>query len=58
MKTIELTDSEGTVLAETLESAISDLKTEISHTDRRELHAELKQREAVIDGILKRLNRV
>ena len=57
MKTIELTDSENTILAETLESAISDLKTEISHTDRRELHAELKQREAVIDGILKRLDK-
>jgi hypothetical protein len=55
MKTIELTDTEATILAETLESAISELKTEISHTDRRELHAELKDREAVIAGILKQL---
>ena len=55
MKAIELTDTEATILAETLESAISELKTEISHTDRRELHAELKQREAVVNEILKRL---
>lgn len=55
MKAIELTETEATILAETLKSAISELKTEIHHTDSRELHTELKQREAVIDGLLKRL---
>ena len=58
MKPIELTDTEPLILADTLESVISELKTEIRHTDNRELHAELKQREAVIDDILKHLKTV
>ena len=55
MKVLELTEPEATILAETLESSLSDLRTEIVGTDNRELHANLKQREAMIGEILSRL---
>jgi hypothetical protein len=55
MKHIELTDKESDLLAEILESSISDLKTERGHTDNRELRLELKEREAVVIGLLQRI---
>ena len=55
MKIIELTDTEATILVETLESSLSDLRTEIVGTDNRELHAHLKHRESMLGEILNRL---
>lgn len=55
MKTIELAENEVTVMVDTLTSTLSELKTEIRRTDNREFHHELKQKEAVISGILHRV---
>jgi hypothetical protein len=55
MKHIELTEKEAGLLAEILESSISDLKTERGHTDNRELRLELKEREAVVIDLLQRI---
>ncbi|BDV42769.1 hypothetical protein GURASL_16920 [Geotalea uraniireducens] len=55
MKTIELTETELDVLTDTLISSCDELRTEIGRTDRRELHAELKQRVIVLEQLLQRL---
>ena len=55
MRHIELTDAETDVLAEILESYISDLKTERVHTDKREWRLEFKEREALVTDLLKRI---
>lgn len=55
MKTIELTETELDVLTDTLISSCDELRTEIGRTDRRELHAELKQRVTVLEQLLQRL---
>ena len=58
MSTIELSEKEVTALISALESYLPDLTTERVGTDNREWHAELKEREAILDGILKRLRAV
>lgn len=55
MVRIELTAHESVVLIEILESYLSDLKTERFHTDNRELREELKEKEAFLIDLLKRL---
>jgi hypothetical protein len=55
MVRIELTAAEAALLAEILESSLSDLRNERMHTDKRELRQTLKERETLIDGLLKRL---
>lgn len=55
MKQIELTETESEVLAEILESYISDLKTERVHTDKREWRLEFKEREALVTELLNRI---
>lgn len=57
MKQIELTDNESQVLAEILESYISDLKTERVHTDKREWRLEFKEREALVIDLLNRIKK-
>ena len=58
MAAIELTAKEVTTLISALESYLPDLATERVGTDNREWHAELKEREALLDEILKRLRAV
>lgn len=58
MAAIELSAKEVTTLISALESHLPDLATERVGTDNREWHAELKEREAVLDEILKRLRAV
>jgi len=58
MLAIELSEKELTALITALESYIPDLATERVGTDNRDWHAELKEREAVLGEILKRLNGV
>ena len=53
--TITLSDSEKEVLAETLDSYLSDLGMEITDTDSMDFREKLKTRRTVIQKILKEL---
>jgi len=55
MLALELSEKELATLISALESYIPDLATERVGTDNREWHAELKDREALLGEILKRL---
>ncbi|BCS54645.1 hypothetical protein [Geobacter sp. SVR] len=55
MTRIELTDKERTVLNEVLETSLSELQTEIAHTDSRDYRFGLKERETILIHILSRL---
>jgi hypothetical protein len=50
-----LTPQERDELRLALETCVSDLHTEIVHTDRYEFRQELKARRAVLQGVLQRL---
>ena len=52
---IELTNEEAATLREVLSEWISDLRMEVAGTDRMEFRESLKQREAVLKGIVARL---
>jgi len=55
MTHLELTEQEALTLVNILQSALSDLVTETVATENREMHAYLKEREAFIREVLKRL---
>ena len=55
MAQLELSAMEATVIGDILRSALSELHTEINHTDSRELRMELKERETVVKGVLERV---
>jgi hypothetical protein len=55
MSTIELNAKETAALVSALESYLPDLTTERVGTDNREWHAELKEQEEILGGILNRL---
>ena len=58
MVSIELSEKEVTTLISALESHLPDLATERVGTDKREWHAELKEKEAILGEILRRLKAV
>ena len=58
MSAIELNAKEAATLVTALESYLPELATERVGTDNRELHAELKEQELILDGILNRLKAV
>lgn len=58
MSTIELNAKETAALVTALESYLPDLTTERVGTDNREWHAELKEQEDILGGILNRLKSV
>ncbi len=58
MSAFELTVKEAATLINVLESCLSDLSTERVKTDNKAWHAELKEREALLGGILNRLKSV
>ena len=58
MSAIELNEKEVTALISALESYLPELATERVGTDNREWHAELKEQEAMVGDILKRLKTV
>jgi hypothetical protein len=58
MSAIELSEKEVTTLISALESYLPDLATERVGTDNKEWHAELKEQEAILGDILKRLETV
>lgn len=58
MSQLELNDQEKETLAEVLASYLSELSTEISHTDRRAYRERIKSQEKVIQDILGKLNQL
>lgn len=57
MATLEMNDDENEVLLELLESAISDLHTEIGHTDSADYRNALKNKRALVATLLERLRK-
>jgi len=55
MSTLELNQKEQQLLQEILESALSDLRVEIVSTDRLDYKEALKERKALMTGILEKL---
>ena len=53
--TLDLNAQETRILAEVLTDYISDLRMEIANTDSLEVRDELKEKEAVLKGLLSRL---
>ncbi len=56
MLTISLETKEREILAWALTSAVSDLGAEIADTENMEFRQDLKERKAVLQSILKRLD--
>ena len=52
---LELEENERKLLVELLESAVSDLSTEIGHTDSADYRNELKARRASVRTLIERL---
>ena len=55
MTAFDLNEQEREVLRGVLEEYVSDLRMEISNTDSQDFRDELKEREALLKGILARL---
>ena len=55
MKTLVLEKSEKNIVVEALESFLSDLRMEISHTDNRDYREDLKYRKTVISKMIRLL---
>ncbi len=52
---LDLNDQEQHALTEALQSFLSELRTEVSHTDRQAYRQQLKDQEQVIKAIVTRL---
>jgi hypothetical protein len=52
---LEISEREGTILADVLRSYLGDLRAEIYKTEAREFKDELKEREAALVSLLERL---
>lgn len=52
---LELNETEKQALAEALKSFLSELRTEVSHTDRQAYRKQLKDQEEVLKGVMARL---
>jgi hypothetical protein len=55
MTRLELTNQEATLLAQALETYLSDLRMEIADTDRHEFREELKRQEEALRSLMERL---
>jgi hypothetical protein len=55
METINLTDAEATELQRVVRTSLSELHTEISHTDDRDFKAQLKQQQETLQVVLLKL---
>lgn len=55
MDSIDLTESETSTLCDVIENYLSELHSEISHTDHRAFKAALRKRQALLQGILDKL---
>ena len=56
MKRLELNDAEKEVLADTLESSLSRLGDEISHTDSHDYRELLKNRKVILARLREKLH--
>jgi hypothetical protein len=52
---LQLTEDERTLLADLVDDAISNIRDEIYHTETFQIRDQLKQREAVLDGLQQKL---
>ena len=52
---LQITDDERMLLADLVDDAIQNIREEIYHTDTHEIRNQLKQREAVLDGLQQKL---
>ncbi len=55
MNMIDLTEQETTTLRDVVENYLSDLHTEISHTDDRDFRGALRRRQELLQGVLEKL---
>ena len=55
METINLTDAEATELRRVVKTSLSELQTEISHTDDRDYKAGLKRQQETLQFVLLKL---
>lgn len=55
MESTDLTEQETAVLRDVLETYLSELHTEISHTDHRDFKETLKDRQELVRSILQKL---
>ena len=55
MDTISLTEPETTALRDVVQSYLSELHTEISHTDDRDFKTALRQRQELLQSTLDKL---
>lgn len=56
MDTIDLTEAEASTLRDVIKNYLSELHSEISHTDDRDFKAALKRRLELLQGILDKLS--
>jgi hypothetical protein len=56
MSTINLTEEEVAALHDVAQSYLSELHTEISHTDNRDFKAALKKRYETLQAVLEKLS--
>jgi len=56
MDPLNLTEDEVTVLRDVVRDYLSELHTEISHTDDRDFKAALKRRQGILQGVLEKLD--
>jgi tetrahydromethanopterin S-methyltransferase subunit B len=52
---LQLDDDERTLLSDVVGDAIQSLREEIYHTDTFEIREQLKRREAMLDGLQRKL---
>lgn len=55
MDAIELTESETTALRDVIQNYLSELHSEISHTDDRDFKAALRRRQELLQSVLEKL---
>ena len=55
MNAIELTEAETTTLRDVVQSCLTELHTEISHTDDRAFKAALRRRQELLQGAVEKL---
>ncbi|NTW07591.1 MAG: hypothetical protein HGA29_07080 [Syntrophaceae bacterium] len=55
MSKLNLTPEEEQALLETLERYLPDLEDELAHTEKKDFHKFLKEREAFMQDLIKRL---
>ena len=58
MDAIELTEAEASTLRDVVQCSLTELHTEISHTDDREFKAALRRRQELLQAVREKLSAV